>query len=108
MANLIDNNCITSPTLLSESDISALLNELGNWDLDDKKNIIYHDYKFKNYYNTIAFINAIAWVIHKENHHPDIKLSYNKCIIEFSTHSVQGLSKNDFICAAKINQIFSN
>lgn len=105
MSNLIKSFCIKSPELLNESEIKILLTDLEIWQIDTKKNIIYHEFQFKNYYKTIAFINAVAWIVHQEDHHPDIKISYNKCHIEFSTHSVQGLSKNDFICAAKINHL---
>ena len=60
---------------------------------------------FKNYYKTMAFVNAIAWMAHQENHHPDLEVSYNKCVVRYSTHAINGLSENDFICAAKIDQI---
>lgn len=105
MIKLVNNNCSKSPKLLNESDVNAYLAELENWEIDNIKNIIFHEFKFKNYYNTIAFVNAIAWIVHQEDHHPDIKISYNKCHVAFSTHSVQGLSINDFICAAKINRL---
>ncbi len=105
MSSLINSNCSNSPELLTESDIKLYLTEINDWSYDSEKKIITHVFDFKNYYQTIAFINATAWIIHQENHHPDITLSYNQCIISFSTHSVQGISKNDFICAAKINEL---
>ena len=63
-------------------------------------------YVFKNYYHTLAFVNATAWISHRENHHPDIQVGYNKCIVSYSTHAIDGLSENDFICAAKIDMLF--
>jgi 4a-hydroxytetrahydrobiopterin dehydratase len=54
----------------------------------------------------MAFVNAVAWLSHREDHHPDLKVSYNRCSIDYSTHSVGGLSENDFICAAKVDALF--
>ncbi|MEO6564242.1 MAG: 4a-hydroxytetrahydrobiopterin dehydratase, partial [Nitrosospira sp.] len=62
-------------------------------------------YNFNNYYQTMAFVNAVAWVSHREDHHPDITVGYNKCRVEYTTHAVNGLSENDFICAAKIDTL---
>jgi 4a-hydroxytetrahydrobiopterin dehydratase len=65
---------------------------------------------FKNYYETLAFINAIAYVIHAEDHHPQLVVTYNRCVIRFDTHTVNagkgGISENDFICAAKVDGIY--
>ncbi len=63
---------------------------------------------FKNYYQTMAFVNAVAWIAHQQDHHPDLVVSYNKCVIHFSTHSIGGLSDNDFICAARIDLLCNN
>ena len=51
----------------------------------------------------MAFVNAVAWIAHKEDHHPDMEVGYNKCRVRYSTHSVGGLSLNDFICASKVD-----
>jgi 4a-hydroxytetrahydrobiopterin dehydratase len=71
---------------------------------------IVRQFDFKNYYATLAFVNAIAYVIHAEDHHPELLVTYNKCTIKFNTHSVNngrgGLSINDFICAAKVDALF--
>jgi 4a-hydroxytetrahydrobiopterin dehydratase len=63
-------------------------------------------YNFKNYYETMAFVNAVAWISHREDHHPDLGVHYNKCRVEYSTHAIGGLSENDFICAAKCDALF--
>jgi 4a-hydroxytetrahydrobiopterin dehydratase len=65
------------------------------------------DYKFANYYEAIAFVNAVAWIVHREDHHPELAVSYNKVGVSFSTHSVNGVSINDFICAAKFDQAYT-
>ena len=62
-------------------------------------------FPFKNYHETIAFVNALAWVAHTEDHHPDLTVSYARCVVRFNTHSVGGISVNDFICAAKADAL---
>ena len=62
-------------------------------------------YSFRNYYQTLAFVNALAWIAHQENHHPDVSFSYRECTVEWTTHAAQGLSLNDFICAAKTDAL---
>ncbi len=68
---------------------------------------IYRLFKFKNYYETIAFVNAVAWIANQEDHHPDMDVSYNRCLVRYTTHAIGGLSENDFICAAKINALIT-
>ena len=62
-------------------------------------------YQFKDYYQTMAFVNAVAWISHQENHHPDLEVSYKNCKVHYITHAINALSENDFICAAKINAL---
>lgn len=63
------------------------------------------EFTFKNYYQTQAFVNAVAWIAHCEDHHPDITFGYKNCRIELTTHAIGGLSDNDFIVAAKVDQL---
>ena len=90
---------------LSRDEALVLLKQLEGWQLTDKN--ISKSYAFKDYYQTMAFVNAAAWVSHREDHHPDITIGYNQCCIEYTTHAINGLSENDFICAAKIDKLFS-
>lgn len=62
-------------------------------------------FEFKNYHETMAFVNALAWICHQEDHHPTLSITYNRCLVRFDTHSVGGISMNDFICAAKVNAL---
>jgi len=62
---------------------------------------------FKNYYETVAFVNAVAWIAHQEDHHPAIEFGYKSCRIRYNTHAIKGISENDFICAAKVNALVS-
>ena len=68
-------------------------------------NRIEKTFNFKNYHETIAFVNSLAWVAHTEDHHPDLLVSYNRCVVRYNTHSVGGISVNDFICAAKADAL---
>ena len=60
---------------------------------------------FEDFYRTKGFVNAVAWIANAEDHHPDLELGYNYCRVTFSTHSIGGLSDNDFICAAKVDAL---
>ena len=90
---------------LTDQRIKALLKQVPGWEQHGGE--IAKTYSFKNYYETMAFVNAAAWVSHREDHHPDMEVGYNKCRVRYSTHSVGGLSENDFICAAKLEALFS-
>jgi 4a-hydroxytetrahydrobiopterin dehydratase len=89
---------------LGDSEVVRYLGELPGWERAGGE--IARTFPFKNYYETMAFVNATAWVSHREDHHPDLEVGYNKCKVRYSTHSVGGLSENDFICAAKLNSLF--
>lgn len=91
---------------LTESQSKELLADLKDWQLNVEFTSISREFEFKNYYKTMAFVNAMAWVAHKEGHHPDLYVTFNTCVVTFTTHSINGLSENDFICAAKVSKIF--
>jgi 4a-hydroxytetrahydrobiopterin dehydratase len=84
-----------------------LLRQLDRWTLDPSGKEIHKVFNFKNYYETMAFVNAVAWVSHKEDHHPDLEVGYNLCTVRYSTHAIGGLSENDFICAAKVDALLA-
>lgn len=84
--------------------VAALLKLLPGWERAGDGEIA-KTYAFENYHHTIAFVNAAAWVAHREDHHPDMEVGYNRCRVRFSTHSVGGLSENDFVCAAKVDAL---
>src|SRR5262245_49639438 len=92
----------TGPAL-DRAAAEALLKQLAGWTMDSGTKEIRRTFSFKNYYETMAFVNAVAWIAHREDHHPDMTVGYNKVTIVFATHSVGGLSENDFISAAKID-----
>ena len=84
---------------------AGMLGQLDDWSLDESGKEISRSLKFKNYYETMAFVNALAWIAHRDDHHPDLQVGYNRVLVRFSTHSIGGLSENDFICAAKIDAL---
>ncbi len=90
---------------MSEEEIRRVIVKLDGWELVEKK--IVKTYTFKDYYQTMAFVNAVAWVSHQENHHPDLEVSYKQCKVNYTTHAINGLSENDFICAAKVNALLT-
>jgi 4a-hydroxytetrahydrobiopterin dehydratase len=92
---------------LSPEQAGRLLRELHGWALTDDAKEIRRTFAFENYWKTMAFVNAVAWIAHQQDHHPDMTVGYNKLTVVFSTHSVGGLSENDFICAAKIDALGS-
>lgn len=106
MTMLRDRHCQPrTGAALTRAEAEPLLAGLRDWTLDETATAIRRTFNFKNYYETIAFVNALAWVVHREDHHPDLEVGYNRCRVRFSTHSVKGLSENDFICAAKIDAL---
>lgn len=96
--------CEGGMAALSQPEADKLVKQLEGWEKFD--HLIGKTYHFKNYYQTIAFVNAIAWISHQQDHHPDLTVTYNSCHVEYTTHAIHGLSENDFICAAKVDTLF--
>jgi 4a-hydroxytetrahydrobiopterin dehydratase len=109
MTRLRDRRCVACPAgtpALVASRVAALRGELApDWQLDAAGAALTRDFRFENFYATMAFVNALAWIAHVEDHHPDLEVGYGHCRVTFTTHSVGGLSENDFICAAKIDAL---
>jgi 4a-hydroxytetrahydrobiopterin dehydratase len=83
----------------------ALLKEVSGWSLSPDAKSISKQFKFKNFAEALAFANKIGAIAEAENHHPDLTLSWGKVGVALSTHSIGGLSENDFILAAKIDAV---
>ena len=90
---------------LTAATAQAMLGQLDGWTI--VAGALSKTYAFKNYHETMAFVNASAWISHREDHHPDLALGYNTCTVSYITHAIGGLSDNDFICAAKIDALFT-
>lgn len=108
MKKLAELHCIPLPegaAPLTSLEITEKLKLVPNWETSPSQDKLIYTGHFTNYYETMAFVNAVAWIAHQEDHHPDLVVSYNRCVVSYNTHTVKGLSENDFICAAKINQL---
>lgn len=90
---------------LSHHDIAAGLAQLPGWHQVADSGEIRKEFRFADYFHTMAFVNAVASIAHREDHHPDLAVHYNRCVVRYSTHDVGGLSLNDFICAAKVEDL---
>ena len=92
---------------LTATEIVAKLAQLDNWKLtgDGTEVAIEKTFRFANYYETIAFVNGIALVAHVQDHHPDLSVHYNRCVVLLNTHDVKGLSGSDFDSASRIDAL---
>lgn len=90
---------------LNREEAEKLLKEVSGWELTPDASQIHQAFRFKDFHQTMAFVNAVAWIAHQEDHHPDLVVGYSRCEVHYSTHAIGGLSENDFICAAKIDAL---
>ena len=88
---------------MDDAQIRLHLEQVDGWSFVD--GALEKHFRFENFHQTMAFVNALAWIAHCEDHHPDLAVSYNRCVARFNTHSVGGISINDFICAAKVDAL---
>jgi 4a-hydroxytetrahydrobiopterin dehydratase len=93
------------PALSAEAAQRALQQLSNGWRLIEDGKAIWREFAFRDFYHTMSFVNALAHIANIEDHHPDLQVGYNYCRVRYSTHAIGGLSENDLICAAKIDQI---
>jgi len=108
MNPLRDQHCATTTgmSLLNQQEINDYQAHVDpQWHISVHGNGIERLVRFNNFYETMTFANAVAWIAHSENHHPRLQLEYNRCQISYTTHDLGGLTENDFICAAKIDAL---
>lgn len=108
MTQLIEKTCKACEggvEPLDRQTSDALLKECPGWEISADAKSIERKFSFRSFYPVMNFVNAVAYIAQKEGHHPDMQLGYNYCNITFTTHAIDGLSENDFICAAKINAL---
>ena len=91
--------------LPTETVSNALSRQLPDWTLTNDANAITRTFRFPDYYHTMAFVNALAHIAHREDHHPDLSVHYDRVVVQFSTHDVGGLSENDLLCAFKTDAL---
>jgi len=93
--------------LLSDEMLGRYMEALARWDIVADGTAVERTFRFPDYYRTMAFVNALAFVAHVEDHHPDLGVHYDRVVVRFSTHDVGGLSENDITCAAKAEQLWN-
>jgi len=93
--------------LLNTEQITYHLSTLSGWQLTEAHAEIYKEFKFKNFYHTMAFVNAVAWLAHQVNHHPDLRVGYNYCHVFYSSHDAGGITVQDFKCAEEVEALFN-
>ena len=103
LTNQTCRSCHRDTPPLSMESILEHLKLIEGWSFEDGE--IVRTYTFKNYLETMAFVHALAWIAHSQDHHPSIEVDYKTCKVRYSTHTISGISENDFICAAKINSL---
>jgi 4a-hydroxytetrahydrobiopterin dehydratase len=93
---------------LTEAEAKRYLKQLGNhWALSTDAKSIFTEFRFPGFNRTMGFVNAVAWIASSEGHHPDLEVGYGRCLVTYTTHSISGLSSNDFICAVKIDALLT-
>ena len=105
MSGLAAMHCkpLEGHSAMTAQEIDAHLLQFEAWSFSN--GAIEKTFHFADYHHTMAFVNAVAWIAHREDHHPDMAFGYNRCTLRFNTHSVGGVSLNDFICAAKVDAL---
>jgi 4a-hydroxytetrahydrobiopterin dehydratase len=109
MNDLVQKHCVPCEggvAPLTRGEAETMLGKLNPaWRLAEDGKSIHREWKFKNFYHTMSFVNAAAHIANTEDHHPDLEVGYGYCRMKFNTHAIDGLSENDFICAAKVDQL---
>ena len=117
--NLVERRCLPCEggvDALDRTTSEVLLGQLKGWSLNEDNTTITRAFKFRNFHDesklksltkdeVMEFVNALAWVAHREDHHPDMLVTYSQVDVTYTTHAIGGLSDNDFICAAKIDAL---
>ena len=102
-ASLRTHDCRPGQQKLANDVIDDSLVTLPGWSRVD--NALQKTFSFPDYYRTVAFVNAVAWIANQQDHHPDLDVRYNRCGVTFSTHDAGGITLNDLICAARVDAL---
>ena len=104
--NLTGKHCIHGAPALDATAIAALLPQVPGWEIENGR--LQRSFELRDYHETIEFVNALAFMVHAQDHHPELKVSYRHCDVAWTTHSAgNAVSENDFICAARANAIYA-
>ncbi|MEO7056632.1 MAG: 4a-hydroxytetrahydrobiopterin dehydratase [Caldimonas sp.] len=103
MTNFLEQKCKTRAVAMGDDAVRDHLAQSSGW--RRAEGAIEKTFSFKGWLETVAFVDALAWVCHVEDHHPELRVSFDRCTVRFSTHSAGGITLNDFICAAKTDAL---
>lgn len=94
---------------LSPTEVVTRMAGVPGWQLTGSGDqvAIEKNFAFANYHETMAFVNAVAFIAHQQDHHPDLSVHYSRCVVRFNTHDVQGLSETDFRCASLVDSLLA-
>ena len=96
-------SCSAGAPKLQAAELIRRVAELPGWECAGDR--LAKTFRFADYYETIAFVNAVAWLAHREDHHPDLSVHFNRVVVNYSTHDAGGITLNDCICAAKVDAL---
>ena len=102
-ASLLRQSCRGGAPKLSQHEVDAALPSLPGWQRDG--DALRKEFRFPDFHATIAFVNAVAWIANRQDHHPDLDVHYNRCGVLFTTHDAGGITLNDLICAARVEAL---
>jgi 4a-hydroxytetrahydrobiopterin dehydratase len=105
VATLAARHCRAGAAKLDDDGLRAKLAMLDGW--TDAGARLEKTYRFADFHETVGFVNALAWIANREDHHPDLAVSYNRCVVTWSTHDAGGITDNDVVCAAKTDALFA-
>jgi len=103
VAELAALHCVAGAPKLTSAEVDAVAAPLAGWSISDMR--IEKTFAFDDFHATIEFVNALAWIANQQDHHPDLRVSYNRCVVGWSTHDAGGTTRNDVICAAKTDRL---
>ena len=103
MTDFLNQKCERRAAAMSEQAVRDHLAQTSGW--RESAGAIEKTFAFKGWLETVAFVDALAWMCHVEDHHPELHVQFDRCRVRFSTHSAGGISANDFICAAKADAL---
>ena len=103
LAQLAGEACRAGAPLLGHAEVQRLLALLPDWEA--RGDHVEKTFRFRNYHETMAFVNAVAWIAHRQDHHPDLQVGFNRCVVAFGTHDAGGITRNDCVSAARVEQL---
>jgi 4a-hydroxytetrahydrobiopterin dehydratase len=100
---LAAEHCRRGAPKLPVAEVDALLATLPGWRREGER--LVRAFTFPDFHATMAFVNAVAGIAHDEDHHPDLAVSYSRCIVAYATHDAGGITRNDLVCAARVARL---